>query len=92
MQWLWLDIYGLFLSSLIVAGAEIVLHIYGYLFLSSFIVAGAEIVVTGSYQASIEGFVKHSGVTEEQAYNLIKKSVELAQQAAQEANKITGTI
>lgn len=56
----------------------------------NFIEAGAEVVVTGSYQASIEGFVKHAGVTEEQAYSLIKKSVELAQQAAQEANKITG--
>lgn len=55
-----------------------------------FIEAGAEIVVTGSYQASIEGLVEHAGVTEEQAYSLIKSSVELAQQAARESSQITG--
>ncbi|CAG2206201.1 BHMT2 [Mytilus edulis] len=56
----------------------------------NFIEAGSEIILTGSYQASIEGFVKHAGVTEEQAYSLIKKSVQLAQQAVEEVSKVSG--
>lgn len=58
----------------------------------SFIEAGSEIILTGSYQASIEGFVKHAGVTEEQAYSLIKKSVQLAQQAVEEVSKVSGEV
>lgn len=32
--------------------------------------------MTNTYQASVEGFVKYLGLTEEESYELIKKSVE----------------
>lgn len=35
--------------------------------------------MTNSYQACLELFVKHLNLTKEESYNLIKKSVELAQ-------------
>ena len=37
-----------------------------------------------SYQASVGGFVEYLGVTEKEAVQLIKKSVELAKRACQE--------
>jgi homocysteine S-methyltransferase len=54
--------------------------------------AGADCVITASYQATIEGFMKR-GLTQEQAIDLIKKSVQLAIEArnefwADEANRI----
>jgi len=54
--------------------------------------AGADCVITASYQATIEGFMKR-GLTEEQAIDLIKKSVRLAIEArdefwASEANRV----
>ena len=53
--------------------------------------AGADCVITASYQATIEGFMKR-GLSEEQAVELIKKSVRLALEArdefwADEANR-----
>jgi homocysteine S-methyltransferase len=45
--------------------------------------AGADCVITASYQASIEGFTKR-GLNEEQAIDLIKKSVRLAIEARDE--------
>ncbi|WP_080875771.1 homocysteine S-methyltransferase [Oceanobacillus timonensis] len=42
--------------------------------------AGADIAITASYQASIEGFKKR-GLSEEESKALIRKTVELAQQA-----------
>ena len=57
-----------------------------------YIKAGADCVITASYQATIEGFMKR-GLTEEQAIDLIKKSVRLAIEArdefwADEANRV----
>lgn len=54
--------------------------------------AGADCVITASYQATIEGFMKR-GLNEEQAIDLIKKSVRLAIEArdefwADETNRI----
>ena len=54
--------------------------------------AGADCVITASYQATIDGFMKR-GLTEEQAIDLIKKSVRLAIEArdefwAMETNRI----
>lgn len=46
--------------------------------------AGANIAITASYQASIPGLVKHLGLSEEDAKNVVRKSVELAQQAREE--------
>lgn len=46
--------------------------------------AGSDIVVTATYQASIEGLQKYIEITSQQAYELIKKGVSLAKQAAQE--------
>ncbi|XP_045201371.2 uncharacterized protein LOC123554973 isoform X2 [Mercenaria mercenaria] len=56
----------------------------------SFLRAGAEIILTVSYQASIEGFMKHLNITEEEACGLIKKSVYIARQACKEVAQETG--
>ncbi|HSM70422.1 MAG TPA: homocysteine S-methyltransferase family protein, partial [Anaerolineales bacterium] len=45
--------------------------------------AGADCVITASYQATIKGFMKR-GLSEEQAVDLIKKSVHLALEARDE--------
>lgn len=45
--------------------------------------AGADIAITASYQATVEGFAKR-GLSREQARDLIKKSVQLAQEARDE--------
>lgn len=47
---------------------------------ASYFEAGADIAITASYQASIEGFKKR-GIKEDEAKALIRKTVELAQQA-----------
>jgi homocysteine S-methyltransferase len=54
--------------------------------------AGADCVITASYQATLEGFMKR-GLTEEQAYALLQKSVKLAIEArdefwAEEINRV----
>jgi len=48
-----------------------------------YFIAGADCVITASYQATIEGFMKR-GLNEEQAIELIKKSVRLAIEARDE--------
>lgn len=45
--------------------------------------AGADIAITASYQATVEGFAKRE-LSREQALDLIKKSVQLAQEARDE--------
>ena len=45
--------------------------------------SGADIAITASYQATVEGFAKR-GLTREQSLDLIKKSVQLAQEARDE--------
>lgn len=45
--------------------------------------AGADIAITASYQASIDGFKKR-GISEADARALMKKTVELAQQARED--------
>ncbi len=45
--------------------------------------AGADFAITASYQATVEGFAKR-GLTHEQSLGLIKKSVQLAQEARDE--------
>lgn len=49
--------------------------------------AGADIAITATYQASIEGFRNHFGMREHESLELMKRSVELAQQAREEAYK-----
>lgn len=44
---------------------------------------GADIAITASYQATVDGFAKR-GLSREQALDLIKKSVQLAQEARDE--------
>jgi len=44
---------------------------------------GADIAITASYQATVEGFARR-GLSREQALDLIKKSVQLAQEARDE--------
>lgn len=43
--------------------------------------AGANVAITASYQASIAGLVKHLSLSEKEAKDVVKKSVELAQEA-----------
>lgn len=50
----------------------------------SYLEHGAEIITTSSYQASIPGFQKHLGISEEEAKELLKLSVELAKKAREE--------
>lgn len=45
--------------------------------------AGADIAITASYQATLEGFAKR-GLTQQQALDLMKKSVGIAQEARDE--------
>ncbi|MGL4668913.1 MAG: homocysteine S-methyltransferase [Saezia sp.] len=49
----------------------------------SYLKAGADCIGTCSYQASLEGFLQ-KGFTQEEAYNLIKKSAQLALQARED--------
>ncbi|KAL5116800.1 AdoMet-homocysteine methyltransferase [Pleosporales sp. CAS-2024a] len=46
--------------------------------------AGANIVITASYQASLPGLVKHLNLSEAEAANVVRKSVELAMAARDE--------
>ena len=46
--------------------------------------AGANVAITASYQASVAGLVKHLSLSEEEAKQVVAKSVELAQQARDE--------
>lgn len=46
-----------------------------------FLRAGANVLMTNTYQASIEGFVNHLGLNEEESYKLIKNAVNLAKTA-----------
>ncbi|XP_049877150.1 translin-associated factor X-interacting protein 1-like [Pectinophora gossypiella] len=46
-----------------------------------FLRAGADVILTNTYQASVGGFVKHLGVTEQEGYALIRRAVEFAKNA-----------
>ncbi|CAH2066711.1 unnamed protein product, partial [Iphiclides podalirius] len=46
-----------------------------------FLRAGAHLIITNTYQASVDGFVEHLGVTADQAYELMLRAVELAKRA-----------
>lgn len=46
-----------------------------------FLRAGADIIQTNTYQASIEGFVEHLGITETESLELMHKAVDLAKDA-----------
>ncbi|KAK0183356.1 hypothetical protein PV327_001406 [Microctonus hyperodae] len=46
-----------------------------------FLRAGSDIIETNTYQASVDGFCKYLGITESDSLDLIKKAVELAEQA-----------
>ncbi|KAF2641516.1 Homocysteine S-methyltransferase [Massarina eburnea CBS 473.64] len=49
--------------------------------------AGANIAITASYQASIPGLVQHLGVSEDEAYALVQRSVALAREARENTTK-----
>ncbi|XP_069698295.1 homocysteine S-methyltransferase-like isoform X1 [Periplaneta americana] len=57
-----------------------------------FLRAGAEVLMTNTYQASIEGFVNHLGLNEEDSYKLIKNAVHLAKTARSQYAKEVGAI
>lgn len=46
--------------------------------------AGAQVAITASYQASLAGLSKHLNLSEEQGKDVVKKSVQLAQEARDE--------
>ncbi|XP_064865544.1 uncharacterized protein zgc:172121 isoform X2 [Oncorhynchus nerka] len=46
-----------------------------------FLCAGADVITTATYQASVEGFIRHLDVTPEQANRLIMSGVTLAREA-----------
>lgn len=46
-----------------------------------FLKAGAEIILTNTYQASIDGFSKYIGLTEEESLDIFGKSVDYAKEA-----------
>ncbi|XP_008545696.1 homocysteine S-methyltransferase [Microplitis demolitor] len=46
-----------------------------------FLRAGADVIITNTYQASIDGFVQHLGLTKVESFDLITKAVDLAKQA-----------
>ena len=48
-----------------------------------YFVAGADCAITASYQATVRGFVEN-GYSEDEAKNLIRKSVEIAKKARDE--------
>ncbi|XP_072943025.1 translin-associated factor X-interacting protein 1-like isoform X2 [Epargyreus clarus] len=52
-----------------------------------FLRAGSDIICTNTYQASVGGFVKHLGVSTEEAYELIHRAVELAKRAREKYEK-----
>ncbi|KAG5833353.1 homocysteine S-methyltransferase [Anguilla rostrata] len=49
-----------------------------------FLRCGADVITTATYQASVEGFVQHLGLTSEQASQLLMSGVQLAKQAVQD--------
>ncbi|CAL1542676.1 unnamed protein product [Lymnaea stagnalis] len=55
-----------------------------------FFLAGADIVLSATYQASAEGFKSRFGISDTEAFGLIRKGVELAKEARDEAEKLTG--
>lgn len=52
------------------------------------VLAGVDIIETNTYQASVIGFKKYLGVSEEEAFNLIRKSVSFAKEATNECEKL----
>ncbi|KAM8977473.1 uncharacterized protein RCH25_044939 [Pelodytes ibericus] len=53
---------------------------------ASFLKSGADVLSTATYQASIQGFQKHLGMTLEEAAELFNVAVRLAKEAADEFN------
>ncbi|XP_051985994.1 homocysteine S-methyltransferase YbgG isoform X2 [Xyrauchen texanus] len=51
---------------------------------SRFLQSGSDVITTATYQASIEGFVKHLGLRPEEAQQLIMSGVQLAKETVQE--------
>lgn len=52
------------------------------------VLVGVDIIETNTYQASILGFKKYLGVSEDEAFNLIRKAVSLAKEAIFECAKL----
>ncbi|XP_033099791.1 homocysteine S-methyltransferase YbgG-like [Anneissia japonica] len=49
-----------------------------------FLEAGSDIIETNTYQASVEGFIAHAGLSKEEALNLIHQAGEIAIEAVNE--------
>ncbi|XP_028856600.1 homocysteine S-methyltransferase 1 [Denticeps clupeoides] len=49
-----------------------------------YLASGADVITTATYQATVEGFVRHLGVPVEQAHELLMSGVQLAKEAVEE--------
>ncbi|XP_015219684.1 homocysteine S-methyltransferase isoform X2 [Lepisosteus oculatus] len=49
-----------------------------------FLCSGSDVVTTATYQASVEGFIKHLGLTSEEAIQLLMSGVQIARETVQE--------
>ncbi|KAK3598408.1 hypothetical protein CHS0354_005501 [Potamilus streckersoni] len=56
----------------------------------NFLLAGAEAIFTVTYQAWVEGFQRHLGLTKDEAVKVMENGVRLARRACQEVSKETG--
>lgn len=56
----------------------------------NFFLAGADLVLSATYQASTEGFKSRFGISDTEAVDLIRKGVELAKEARDEVERLTG--
>ncbi|KYQ52661.1 Homocysteine S-methyltransferase ybgG [Trachymyrmex zeteki] len=52
-----------------------------------FLRAGADIIETNTYQATIDGFIKHLSITEEESLEIIRKAVDYAKDAVNAYSK-----
>lgn len=52
-----------------------------HLSVCSFLECGSDVITTATYQASIEGFIKHLGFKPEEAEDLIMSGVQLARES-----------
>ncbi|XP_011297670.1 homocysteine S-methyltransferase 2 [Fopius arisanus] len=57
-----------------------------------FLRAGSDIILTNTYQASVEGYAEHLGMTESESLHLIHKAVELADEAVRIYMEERGTM
>ncbi|XP_072034996.1 uncharacterized protein [Amphiura filiformis] len=51
---------------------------------ASFLKYGADVIETGTYQASVDGYMKYAGLSEQKAVSVIQNAAKIAQEAVEE--------